>query len=781
MKFKNLNLAIIFVLILAVPVSAQIANRMPVGARPMGMGGAFSAVANDANALYWNPAGIASLQRQEFTSMYSDPYGIGTIQSYLGYVLPITDDMAFGVDWMHFGQDDDGLAYGENFFDLSYGIRLPWWDISLGANFRMLNREIKWDGVSYGNPSGYGFDFGVLMKPFENFRIAFSGTDIGGTSVSYDNDKKEEIFYQQFRFGAAYTPFEGFTVAADVDDRIHFGGEYWLSQMFALRGGLQKDLETIQNYDRGLIYSGGLSAKYKFFQVDYAMESDPDLPISHRFGFSFFFNPSLVSIKSAEIKPVPIFRALYRKYSEDEFAEVVLKNIAQEKLPVRVRLDIPTVTSQPYEEEIILEPQTTKAYPLRISLSNDILEGRGAAYDNLVQPVISVHYEQDKQEKETSRNLDPIYVLGKNKMSWSQPERVAAFITPEDEQVDRFTRTVIQEYNDVIVNQFNNSNLGKALVLFDALSEHGIVYQADRQTPWYLIAADSSIFDNIQYPSELLRSKIGDCDDCTVLFASLLENISIPTILLDVFAPGEGHIYMMFDSGIPVDEIDSHPMNSTEYVIYNDRVWIPVETTMYGVPFSTAWRIGSEEYHKRKEQGFVNEITVAEAKMLYKPGQPITESIEVPLKENIDELVNIDLENYSTRLEEYAMSAGVSMDDPDGVYDAGAAYIRFNRLDDALAMLQRALELRPDFGDAINAVGVIYVKKAQYDRALEFFRRAAELLPVDAGIRVNIAITLYMQGNRTGAEEEYGEAVELDKRYKDLLKFIRPRKKGGDN
>ncbi len=104
--------------------------------------------------------------------------------------------------------------------------------------------------------------------------------------------------------------------------------------------------------------------------------------------------------------------------------------------------------------------------------------------------------------------MDPLYVLGKNKISWSVPERAAAFITPEDEIVNKFARTIVQQYNEVLVDQYNNSNLGRATVLFDALGRHGIVYQADQATPWYLIASDSSIFDNIQYPAELLNSKI---------------------------------------------------------------------------------------------------------------------------------------------------------------------------------------------------------------------------------------------------------------------------------
>jgi len=755
-------------------VNAQVNNYVMVGARPLGLGGAFAGVASDANAIYWNPAGLPVLQRQEITTMYGNLYGIGLKNSYLGYILPVGDNHAVGIDWMHYGFGDDEFSYGQNMFNLAYGIRLHRM-VSLGINGKFIDQDMSLDNTSRGSSRGFGFNFGILFSPIENFSFGITGNDLGGTSVKYDNDISEVIYNQRFRFGVAYKPLEGLLLASDIDDRFHFGTEYWLFDMLALRIGLQKPLKKISDYSRSLIYSGGLGIKYRFLQFDYAFESDPELPNTHRFSLTFSYNPSLVSIKDAEVKPVPIFRSLYRYYSETEFGEVVVKNSSPNKLPVRLSIDIPTVTPEPYVQNLLLDPQTTKAYSLDIALSDEVLASERAAYDNLVQPKVVISYEQERQQKEAVRNLDPLYVLGKNKISWSDTRRVAAFITPEDNEIERFSRTIIQRYNDVLVNQFNNSNLGKALIIFDALGQHGINYQVDRQTPWYKIAADSSIFDNIQFPAELLKSKIGDCDDCTVLYASLLENLGIQTVLLDVSAPGAGHIYMMFDSGIRVENVGDQPMQETEYVIYNDRVWIPVETTMYGMPFSDAWRNGANEYYRRKEEGYLTEIDVAEAMRIYKPGSIPEQGITIPSKEMIDQLLTIDLQNYSERLRQLAVASGVNLDDPEGLYDAAAAYLRFNRLDDAMQMLRKALELKPDFGDAVNAVGVIFTKQRKYDLALQSFRRAQELMPNEAGIRVNIAIVLYLQGRQNEAERAYNEAVELDENYKYILDFINPK------
>ena len=65
--------------------------------------------------------------------------------------------------------------------------------------------------------------------------------------------------------------------------------------------------------------------------------------------------------------------------------------------------------------------------------------------------------------------------------------------------------------------------------------------------------------------------------------------------------------------------------------------------------------------------------------------------------------------------------------------------------------------------------------------AMTFFRRAAAASPLDAGIRLNITITLYVQGSRSLAEEEYYEVIQMDSSFRGVLDFLTPRKKDGGN
>ena len=58
--------------------------RMGVGARALGMGGAFTAIADDATAAYWNPAGLVKIEHIEATFMYAANMSVEQLGQHLG-------------------------------------------------------------------------------------------------------------------------------------------------------------------------------------------------------------------------------------------------------------------------------------------------------------------------------------------------------------------------------------------------------------------------------------------------------------------------------------------------------------------------------------------------------------------------------------------------------------------------------------------------------------------------------------------------------------------------
>lgn len=147
-----------------------------VGARPLGMGGAFTAVADNADAPYWNPAGLGWVKDSEITTMQTklstdaDHYYISYVQPALGGTL--------GVSWIQVGlgsitqtssevdvhnevQNISIFSYFSNAYMLSYGKNLND-HISIGLTGKYLTSDMF--GISGGQAYGYSLTPGLLLR-----------------------------------------------------------------------------------------------------------------------------------------------------------------------------------------------------------------------------------------------------------------------------------------------------------------------------------------------------------------------------------------------------------------------------------------------------------------------------------------------------------------------------------------------------------------------------------------------------------------------------------------
>ncbi len=72
------------------------------GARALGMGGAFTAVADDPSTTFWNPAGLATLSDREILLMHSERFGDLIDRDFIAYTQP--------VGWSIFGGESAGIG-----------------------------------------------------------------------------------------------------------------------------------------------------------------------------------------------------------------------------------------------------------------------------------------------------------------------------------------------------------------------------------------------------------------------------------------------------------------------------------------------------------------------------------------------------------------------------------------------------------------------------------------------------------------------------------------------
>ena len=229
---------------------------------------------------------------------------------------------------------------------------------------------------------------------------------------------------------------------------------------------------------------------------------------------------------------------------------------------------------------------------------------------------------------------------------------------------------------------------------------------------------------------------------------------------------------MMFDSGIDAEDADDY-FQPNDYVDYQGKAFIPVETTLFGQgDFRTAWRNGVQEYYQRKGEGHIQEVDLREARLVdYPPGRIASERIVPPTRAELLNDIQIDLQQYAIYVRQLV---GDPPNEPGPLYDAGAHYLRIGRLREANDMMDRAIALNPNFADAYNSKGVIYTKMGRYDRsnydlALDSFNQALSLDSSNSGTRLNIAIIYILMGDQARARQEYNR---IDPQFQDALRGI---------
>ena len=622
-------------LLLAAAAYAVEENTLP-GTRPIGMGDAFTATADDANSVRRNPAGLPRLGIYAFELERTPGRLFGQLETnYLSAVIPISARSALGTDWVNVGINDDELNAGRSHFNFSYGY-LPTRYLSVGVNLKYFTQSVSLDNESQGTANGWGTDVGIIVRPSHRWSVGMVAQDVvsfgsgeglvRGRWIRHHPDVSEEISNTIYKFGVAYRPTLQWLFGADLTDRIHLGAEFLPNTNFAVRAGFQKDLET----DEAPTYSLGGSVKFRWLNFNTAYLISPTLPTTIYAGLSFNFDYRKLPVRIEYIRINDLYPVHYHYYASpnresesitydqpdapplltdvdreryypltpsDTIGRIWLKNESHEPVTVHIKLFMDRFVSRHGTEvasgNIELPPRKRTSVPIRqlvltssaVELSHAqpvqaeirVIESGGAAYKTATTTVTlhDIH----------TTLLDDVGKLG-------------SFILSEDPTVEAFTETVFAEFVQEIdgIKQTDIPfGLYRAMLLFNAL--HGIAYKSDPNIPFA-----SGTNDDIKYPHEMLMhlteqtsevgksGAFGDCDDSTALYCSLLESVGIKTALIQL----PGHVMMAFKLGqISIDQ--AQRVNLPYFIPINGQVWIPVETTLIKDGFVAAWKAGHEE------------------------------------------------------------------------------------------------------------------------------------------------------------------------------------------
>lgn len=266
--------------------------QLGVGARPSAMGEAFAAVAGDVNAVYWNPAGLAGLERGELSMTHA--LWLGNITySNIAYAQPAlggTLGLAFNI--LRTGDirkaDNTGLRLDENYSMsdqmgiLSYARGFG--NLALGANFKYIYSGLENEGAH-----AYAMDAGALysgLRPWGRKLALGAAVQNAGTKARYVSE--EQPLPVTLRAGGCLELLNGLQLASDLDYlektiTVHAGAEYTRAMaglVLAVRAGYKND--TVKELGALSGLTAGLGVDWNGFRLDYAWNSFTDLGVTHR-------------------------------------------------------------------------------------------------------------------------------------------------------------------------------------------------------------------------------------------------------------------------------------------------------------------------------------------------------------------------------------------------------------------------------------------------------------------------------------------------------------------
>jgi len=264
--------------------------KIGVGGRAVAMGESFVAVANDASALYWNPAGITQLEKNEVIFSHTN-WPVDVKHQFVGYVHRLSDQNMIGFSVTSLQTDD--FEETTEFQPLGTGRFVTFGDIALGLTFarKMTDRfsvglTIKYidETLDVLHARNLFVDFGTFFwTGFGSSRFAVSVTNFGtnvepsGTLVARDGSEISD--FQDFspptifRFGFAteFIDNETHKVTASVQlnhlndnaENFNAGVEYWWDGLLALRGGYRLNVD-----EESFTVGAGLALPLAFIDLD---------------------------------------------------------------------------------------------------------------------------------------------------------------------------------------------------------------------------------------------------------------------------------------------------------------------------------------------------------------------------------------------------------------------------------------------------------------------------------------------------------------------------------
>ncbi|MCX5726696.1 MAG: hypothetical protein NT030_05920 [Candidatus Saganbacteria bacterium] len=308
-----------------------------VGARAMGMGGAFVGVADDANSIFLNPAGLGSIKNWGITSMSTNL--LGTVDYKMAGAVFHSGSGTFGIGYLSAStpagylttdkgsiSDAAPITYGNSVIFLSYGINLNevidtdgLGNLSLGASLKLMNQNFE--GIDGASGTGLNADVGGVIRVNKWASVGCSVRNIvSEDSVAWESGTKEaDASIAKLGGSVKLLGKEGLyklwdnELTLNVDSDIymtdekpvamHAGIEWKPMSFVTIRAGLTQDVIGTEDnkVDISSDITAGVGLNLAGFSFDYAYRANSNVLDLQTHYFSISYSPEIKPAKDKKV------------------------------------------------------------------------------------------------------------------------------------------------------------------------------------------------------------------------------------------------------------------------------------------------------------------------------------------------------------------------------------------------------------------------------------------------------------------------------------------------
>ncbi|MCD4692508.1 MAG: transglutaminase-like domain-containing protein [Calditrichales bacterium] len=424
------------------------------------------------------------------------------------------------------------------------------------------------------------FSIGILSPPIINLEYHTFAESEKPAETNFNFWKEQRTKTKLPLIAVQWNPSPNFALALSNRSKSGENNAQLASEInlkkFTLTAAFRKQLNS-----KNIRYILGLGSYLKGFQLFSAYDVKEN---EFRFALSFApeRNRELIELENLEVPNQILYPYRLKQNNPNFLTKITLRN--KIKNPVEITIKLSGHRLPFFSKTIILEKGFHSSVGIPVPSDLENLTPGLYYYD-----VNILAYYRGKQTLTRTLSFEM-----KDKHDWTgDPEDLIYFLMPEEKRITTESRRIISLYS-------KKKNIKDALKIaehFYNFIRYSINYDHDPK-PLH------QNHDRVQYPTETLNYRSGDCEDLSILMISLLRSVGIEASFVEINNPEseDGHIFIIFDSQKNISQIVGNDENLQNFIIrtinnQKSKLYVPLELTKCEYSFEEAWQCAAKMYH----------------------------------------------------------------------------------------------------------------------------------------------------------------------------------------